>query len=1224
MNHIPREKLLSYLNEKLPAEDSRAIEAHLDSCHDCAERLRTIVDSEVFPLAAMVPHRNTDNDDGASPEATAPNISIPGYRIVRVIGQGGMGAVYEAFDEKLDRRVALKVVRSHLQRSDESFARFESEAKAAAKLNHAGLVRVLYSGEHRGLLFFTMEFVDGPTLADRLRASPLEADAAASLLRDLVDALCHAHRQGVVHRDIKPANIVLTKPRPEDASARWRPVVVDFGIAKSLEQDGPTRTGQILGSPNYMAPEQAGENATVDHRADIYALGGVLYAMLTGRPPFQAAREVETIRQVLDEDPPPPRQLNRSIPVELEAIALRCLEKKPEKRYQTAELLRDELDRFLQGLPVRAARWRPIRQARRLIQRNRIAIVGLFVLIVVVGSGLWALVQTQLAQERNRISLVSEAARLRISGREGQRFRSLDLIRKVVQSGGSLDPELATRLRGEAIASLSLADVRPRELWQVDPESTFAVDAQFEQFAYAEADRLLIEHVGGGGVKQSFTTGFTTITHLEFSRDGALILAADHSPGNRIALLQVYSIESGEPVFSGEVQARDRSWAFGIDVLAVLPEPGRIRLYDLTDSTVQPRTLLVEDFGYGCMAFSPDGKTLGLLKARPSEVILMDVASGDAIDRLPQVSVSPHDDTNASAITWSADGRQLAAATRYSINVWSLRDKRRLAVFDADDTDVVQLCFNQAGDVLASCADSGAVNLWDLTSQRRLLQTRGKPCLRFSKDDSRLAGAVSEHGSGLWEVALGREFKKLRGAEVRHNSATLVDFDASGRFMLSASLDGVKLWEIEGDSIRPSRTLSTRCESARFDVDGSSVVANTNSDIFYWHADQTALIDPAKGPHGRISLLEFNPTTWAGNFEISRDGSVLAITIPRRNSTLVVDLIRDEQSVLATPNEPTRIAISPDGKTLASCGTDATRIWNLNDGSTRRTLHPRDAAVRFSPDGRWLVTGSRTEYVFWNTDEWKERFRIDREGRLATGHIAFSEDSQFAALAGDGRVILIDMDRGEPVAHFTPPEALMISDLAFSLDSKWLAMGCNDHVVQVWNLAAIIQQLEHVGLAQALHDALATNSTSHPPDHRMMPPAFKDYDPNEGRPQVRILMPSGGSFRVGDIVTIRAEAEDDDGLSHNQYLLYQGETRIGMLYDSAQNSGFRSEFVWKIQPLLDGRVLDGDGYRIKVAVWDRSPRFLSAGAFSQTPFTIRPAAKIADDPGADANGTNKP
>jgi hypothetical protein len=287
---------------------------------------------------------------------------IPGYEIVGELGRGGMGVVYKARQTQLGRMVALKMILSGGMAGQDELARFRTEAEAIARLQHANIVQIHEVGEHEGRPFFSLEFCAGGSLADKLNGTPLPADEAARLVETLAQAMKAAHQAHVIHRDLKPANVLLT--------ADGTPRISDFGLAKKLDVPGQTYTGAVMGTPSYMAPEQASGEKDVGTAADVYALGAILYELLTGRPPFKAATTLDTILQVKYDEPVPPRQLQSKVPRDLETICLKCLQKKPSARYARALDLAEDLRRFRAGEPIRTRPPGPLERSWKLACRH--------------------------------------------------------------------------------------------------------------------------------------------------------------------------------------------------------------------------------------------------------------------------------------------------------------------------------------------------------------------------------------------------------------------------------------------------------------------------------------------------------------------------------------------------------------------------------------------------------------------------------------------------------------------------------------------------------------------------------------------------------------------------------------------------------------------------------------------------------------------------------------
>src|SRR5262245_57872303 len=346
-------------------------------CRDCPElldelrrRVRVLLALEPVLDAAKTspadtgpPASNRTVVEGLPPPP--PRLAaVPGYEILAELGRGGMGVVYKARQTGLGRVVALKMILAGALASPLERHRFRTEAEAIARLQHPNIVAVYETGEHEGRLFLSLEFCPGGSMAGRLAGAPLEPRQAAELVEQLARGVASAHAAGVIHRDLKPANVLLAEgerprvsgpvERPDrraDAAplAALLPKITDFGLARKLDQQGHTATGAVMGTPSYLAPEQAsGDRKQGGTAADVYALGAVLYECLTGRPPFAAATAFDTLTLVRTQEPVPPRSLQPKLPRDLETICLMCLRKDPAKRYQSAAGLADDLGRFRQ------------------------------------------------------------------------------------------------------------------------------------------------------------------------------------------------------------------------------------------------------------------------------------------------------------------------------------------------------------------------------------------------------------------------------------------------------------------------------------------------------------------------------------------------------------------------------------------------------------------------------------------------------------------------------------------------------------------------------------------------------------------------------------------------------------------------------------------------------------------------------------------------------------
>ena len=325
------------------------------------------------------------------------------YELLEEIARGGMGVVYRARQTRLNRIVALKMILAGQLAGDADVRRFQTEAEAAAKLDHPGIVAIFEVGEHDGHYFYSMALVEGESLEERLTRGPLAPREAAQLVRSMAMAVQHAHEKGVIHRDLKPANVLIDRD--------GQPRITDFGLARQTATEGSlTATGQVLGTPGYMSPEQAsGGSDRVAEATDVYALGAVLYAAVTGRPPFVADTAIETLKQVIESDPAPPSAINNRVDVDLQTIMQKCLEKRPEDRYSSATELADELQRYLTGVPIHA---RPVSSLQRLYRwgRRRPLVPSLIASVCVAALAIAGLVHQVSSGNPENDNLTSEVA----------------------------------------------------------------------------------------------------------------------------------------------------------------------------------------------------------------------------------------------------------------------------------------------------------------------------------------------------------------------------------------------------------------------------------------------------------------------------------------------------------------------------------------------------------------------------------------------------------------------------------------------------------------------------------------------------------------------------------------------------------------------------------------------------------------------------------------------
>jgi predicted Ser/Thr protein kinase len=663
---------------------------------------------------------------------------IPGYDILDELGRGGMGVVYKARQKGLNRLVALKVIRGD-EVSVEDLVRFRVEAEAVARLQHPNIVQIYEIGEANGRPYFSLEYVDGGSLSARLHGKPHPPRRAAELILTLARAMHHAHEKGIVHRDLKPANVLLARsdrayaiPFAEGETERYEPKITDFGLAKRLDAGrGLTRSGDVIGTPAYMAPEQAGGSTRdVGPASDVYALGVILYEMLTGRVPFVGPTLVDTLIRVRTEEPALPRLFQPDLPRDLETICLKCLAKEPYQRYATARDLADDLQRFLAGQPipprmVDVAAWResvvnpprvPARAAAALspaVSRSRAPLVMLTIGLVCVVSCLVLLWAFRQGPERS-------AAR-----------------------GGELAGHLGT------VTALA---------WGSDGWTLASADAQGKIKLWATQRQE---------ERSSFSGHSGGVVSLALAPDGRSLASAG---GDN--LVRIWDLTRTQ-----EPTTLPRSWnaltavAFAPDgkALAAASMDGSLKVWELPKQHEQPG-LSSGPMPIRAMTFTPEGKLVVARLAGAS------AARGDAYGTIihsdRQTGQSrmilidgPRSPVTAAAL--SLNGERLATASSDgTVKVWDTSKGIALRTFVTDLARPLQVALAPNGNWLAVGSADGVLKLWELGSGslRGTVQAHDGPvtALAFAPTVARLASGSADRTVKLWHAGGDQQLVPLK------------------------------------------------------------------------------------------------------------------------------------------------------------------------------------------------------------------------------------------------------------------------------------------------------------------------------------------------------------------------------------------------------------------------------------------------------------------------------
>jgi serine/threonine protein kinase/WD40 repeat protein len=1048
------------------------------------------------------------------PEKPSPWPSIAGYELLGELGRGGMGVVYKARHLALNRIVALKMILTGCQTGPAHLARFRAEAEAVARLQHPNIVQVHDVGEQDGRPYFSLEFVNGGNLAQRVNGTPQPARAAAKLIHTLSQAIHTAHQQGIIHRDLKPANILFQGlgtgdhglGREETATGASSPVpdcqclipdpqslipkITDFGLAKQMDVAGAqTGSGTILGTASYMAPEQAeGKQHEIGPAADVYALGAILYELLAGRPPFKAETQVDTLRLVLSEEPISLSRLHLKVPRDLETICLKCLQKDSRKRYASAQALAEDLERFLSDQPIHARRTAPLERAWRWTRRNPalaalMTSIGALLLFIALGALLAA---HRFSQERNtaldNLARAVEAERNALQAREateeqlweakleqarasrqsneaGRRFRTL----KVLAEAAKIRPDL--RLRNEAIACLALADMgNDRPLGGAEPTSYgFGLDPLRDHYARSDSrGGLSVRRVADEQEVIPLAGPGYPAFEVRFSPDGRYLAAKYYLGAADLAKeYRVWDWRRGQMVVHQLSNALGTAVDFSPDSRSVVlggRQDGTISFYELP-SGKEVRCLRL---GYvsNDLSFNPAGDRFA---ASELLVRIHDVETGEVLSTFGDpVWKGFH------GLAWNGDGRLLAAAcTNANVYLWNTVTGLQHAELKGHEREVIQVAFSRRGGLLASSSWDGTTRLWDTASGKPLVRALGSG-VDFGADDGQLS-YQSESQIGIREVANGDECRRLQENDFGSGGGIQsVDFSPNGRILAASSAAGVRLWdavagkEIANLPIGPSY-------SAFFHPRGDALITSGARGLVRW-----PLSPPLQKATGRyqIGLPQAIDVLASRSLQqccLDQDGRLVAVLDRGANQATVVNWDKPDNKVLLSNHRNlSRLSLSPKG-TWAATGTwkgSGVRIWDAASGKLIKELAAGNAGVAFSPDGDWLVVGEGNNYRFYRTESWQPAQVIRTENMAGlTSDPVFAPDSRMLAVWHAFRSVkLFHPATGRELATLMVADPQNIVAMRFSPDGSQLAVATIGHVVQLWDLRDIRRQLQALNL----------------------------------------------------------------------------------------------------------------------------------------------------------------
>jgi len=958
-------------------------------------------------------------DAGLRPSAEdkieGPGSEIGRYELLRLIGEGGMGLVYLAEQrEPVRRQVALKILKLGMD-TVRVVARFRAEQQTLAMLDHPNIARVFDAGTtESGRPYFVMEYVEGVPITRYCDRQKLSIEERLRLFQQVCAAIQHAHQKGVLHRDIKPSNILVSA---NDHAPL--PKIIDFGIAKAVhqpltEQTSITEQGQLLGTPEYMSPEQADmAYGDIDIRSDVYSLGVVLYELLAGAPPFEAEtlrqRGVEHIRQIIrNEEPKTPSArlttlgeqakevalmrrtqlltLARRLKKELEWIPLKAMRKEREQRYQSVSELAQDVSNYLRGAALLAGPESRIYRTRKFIRKHAgsvttAALVGVALIIGLLAS-------TTMAYKAEQARTEAEE--------QSDEYRKLFYVHCVAQADTKYRQYNVRSAR--KLLKTCPEDLRNWEWHRLD----YVTDEAHLTFGPASNGQCFITLSPDGKriVSGSIRTNDITIWDVA-SRTKILTLK-----GHTLLAGGVFTPD-GKRIVSGSFDRTIKVWdaSTGDEIMTLTGHEGKIR----------------------SVAISPDGTRI-VSGSHDKTVKVWDAATGQELRTL-----TGHQDIVTRA-AFSPDGSKIASGSLdQSVRIWDTGNGEQLSCFRVDNQGVVAVDYSPDGGSIAIGGSEGTVKILDVETGEATTLTTGQgwdesliASVAFSPDGKRIASGSYDQTVRVWDAATSEQIATFVG----HASQVLsVAFTPDGKRIASGAIvDGIRIWDVDTDR---ERTIleghKGLIHQLAFTADGERLVScSRDNTIKIWDVSQAREIRTLRG----------------------HDKAVV------------------------------KVALSPDGKRITSASVDGTlRIWHTNTGEeiTRITGHESPVySVAYSPDGARIASGGAKEVRVWDATTGQELMALVGHNEKGAIHsVAFSPDAKHIVSAGSDKTIRIwDADTGKEVRTLSGHKWLVCNAL-FTPNGKRIVSGAYDGTVRIWDGEAGDQLMTLLGHKESHIESLA-------------------------------------------------------------------------------------------------------------------------------------------------------
>lgn len=956
---------------------------------------------------------------------------IGNFRLTSQLGEGGMGVVYKARHINLPLIAAIKQIRPSAA-SRNAVARFHTEAAAMAKLQHPNIVRILDFGEFDGAPYYALEYVDGGALTDKLQGKPQDPKWTALLLEKVARAVHAAHEHGFIHRDLKPPNILLDE--------RGEPKVTDFGLVKLLEDDGqdeittdgyrPTIEGEIMGSPNYMAPEQAtGEISKIGPPTDVYGIGAILFEMLTGRPPFVGQNVNQILEQVRNDDPLRPRLFEPHIPKDLETICLRCLEKEPSQRIPTCRELADALRCFLNNEPIPYTPVTVIERATKWSKRNPAlaALIGVIVLATagLFGGGIWynAQLSSALVKARTGWTHAEENADVARENLEEANLRLSDAL--------AFKARLKVEEKQPLGAMVYLAEARQKSDSLRVKAIDFAVPVPLVLY-----ERRLSHESGATAVAFDSKHGWIA-TALQ---DGSVVVW-DPETGDRKAVLKDHS----GPVLAVAFSPNG-------SLLAAGTSDGTVHLWDPAKGTRTGR-LTGHTEPVHALAFSGDGKRLA------SGGLDLDVRVWDPASSREVAILKGHHDMVASVAFHPTKPLLASGSLDRTVRIWNLdsRTMDRELLVNGQRAGVTSIAFSPNGADLAAGAEDRRVRIWHLATPGKVCVLKGHRervrAVAFSRAGDRLVSGGDDEDVVIWDVKSCSEAARL---EAHDAAITAVAFNQKGDRLATASLDQtVRLWNAATGRRSRRLEMSEELLCSTVSPDGQWVAAGSEASVYLWKRPVRGKPRRLDGHTWDVTGVAFSPGS--GTLASSSDDGTVRLWNVASGK---------QEAELKGRDNFSSVLFSPDGKYLVAGSWDRTIwVWETASREVRGQLEGHKhyvTSIDFSPTGKVLASGSWDGSIrFWDLNAAKETGSVNAETKVDAILFHPSGDT-LAARLRDQSLALFDV-KNSRLSGRLPGHQISAGAIAFSPDGRILATAAGDGSIRLWDAKVRQERARLVG-----------------------------------------------------------------------------------------------------------------------------------------------------------------